>query len=551
MPPRHLSLFRIFALNAMAGCIDLVYAVEGAYFVPAVYNLGLPPIYGAMLLSFSPMMSIIFQSYLGSASDRCQCWWGRRRPFVVGLTISCLIGLLLFPFTEDITSLVKEPKLHDAFLIVTVILSTFLVDFSVGSLQVPTRAYLLDVLPQQQLKAGNIIYTIYAASGAAVGFGIGAVQWSSIFTSSDNFSFQVKFVCIASFFIAVFCANVTLCSVKEKNPQTVTTTDNSESDLELNLSRFGDNELQQSRSTQTQICLPYAKTTDVMECVSMDDITISPDNRDFIMHKGENCHCLCFTNFLNSLQGNFNFVKSMSLLMFILLIAFFFVFFAIFTQLFFFTSYVAEVVYAGDVNAPENSTAYQDYSDGVMFGSLALGISAVVALFVSLLLGPITNLVGMRFMFVSSYVFVMLQSGILFVVHNRIVTLLLAPAVYIALTMMLSIPFILVSVYETKGLLLRKAMSCLKSDENLFGRACAILIIALLGGQVFALIVNGPLIEVFGTVSVMIVTCLTSFVGGVVACFVTVPPESKKKMKMLKDVQKSESSTQTDLDYNS
>ena len=89
------------------------------------------------------------------------------------------------------------------------------------------------------------------------------------------------------------------------------------------------------------------------------------------------------------------------------------------------------MVYDSDVNAPENSTAYQDYTDGVTFGSFALGISAVAALVVSLLLGPIIKLVGMRFVFVLSYVHLMLESGVLIVIHNRIVALLLAPAIYI------------------------------------------------------------------------------------------------------------------------
>lgn len=541
MTLKRLPILRIFALNAMSGCIDLVYAVEGAYFVPAIYNLGLPPVYGAMLLCFSPLMGIIFQSYLGSASDHCQCWWGRRRPFIVALTISCLIGLLLFPFTEDLANLINEPKSHDALLIVIITMSTFMVDFAVGSVQVPVRAYLLDVLPGSQLKLGNIIYTICATSGAAIGFGIGAVKWSSIIISSDNFSFQVKFVCIATFLITILCAIMTLCSVKEQNPKTFT--DNS-ADLELN--RISDNEFQKSVSIQTQ----SQNDKHGMDCISMDELIITPDNGGFIKYTNNSCHCLCLTNFLKSLRSNFDFVKSMSLVMMILFIAFFLICAAIFTQLYFFTSYVAEVVYNGDVNAAENSTAYQDYTDGVAFGSLALGISAIVALVVSLLLGPIIKLVGMRFVFVVSYVLLMLQSGVLIIVQNRIVALVLAPAIYIAILVLLSIPFILVSLYENRGLLLRNSKTSLKSDENLIGRACSVLIIGLLGGQVFALVVNGPLIEAYGSaVSVMIVTCAASFIGAVVTCFVTVPCENKKKVKLIKkEVEKMDSSTQTDLE---
>ena len=533
---RHLSILRIFALNAMAGCIDLVYAVVSAYFVPAIYNLGLSPVYGPMLLSISPLMGIIFQSYLGSASDYCQCWWGRRRPFIIGLTISCLIGLLLFPFTENLTDAISELKIHKASLIILVIISTFLADFSAGSLQVPVRAYLLDVLPQHRLKVGNTIHTTCATGGAAIGFVIGAVKWSSIFISSDNFSFQVKFVCIATFFIVTLCAISTLCSVKEQNPQVVS---NDSKDLEL--IRFYDYQLQQCRGTQTQL---NSMAANVLECISMDEIIISTGNSDFVKHKSKTCQYWCFTKLLITLQGNFNFLKSMSSSMIVLCVSVFFIYVGMSTEVNFFTSYVAEVVYDGDVNAPENSTAYQDYTDGVTFGSLALGISAVVALVVSFVLGPIIKLVGMRCVFVSSCVLLMLQSGVFIITSNKIVTLVLAPAVYVTLIVVLSIPFILVSLYENKGLLLRKSKSHIQSNENLIGRACAVLVIVFLSGQACTRIVNGPLITAYGSmVSVMIVTCGTSFIGAIVACFMTVP---YKTVKELRDSQKTDASTQTD-----
>ena len=76
---------RIAALNAVAGVAELLYAVEGAYFVPAK---GLSPIYGSMLLCVSPLLGILFQSYLGSASDQCKCCWGKRRPFILVTAIA-------------------------------------------------------------------------------------------------------------------------------------------------------------------------------------------------------------------------------------------------------------------------------------------------------------------------------------------------------------------------------------------------------------------------------------------------------------------------------
>ena len=57
--------------------------------------------------------------------------------------------------------------------------------------------------------------------GATVGFGIGSVNWSSIFGLSNSLSIQLKFVCGFSILITVLVALtlVTLCSIKEQLPQ--------------------------------------------------------------------------------------------------------------------------------------------------------------------------------------------------------------------------------------------------------------------------------------------------------------------------------------------
>ena len=516
MTYKQLSILRLFALNAMSGCIDLIYAVEGAYFVPAIFDSGISQIYGAMLISISPFVGMIVQSYMGAASDQCQCFWGRRRPFILALTITCLLGLLLFPFIEDIANLINKPNLQNAVLVVLVVIATFFCDFSAGSLQVPVRAYLLDVIPLNRTKTGNIIYSICVCIGAAMGFGIGSVKWSSIFTSSNDFSFQVKFVCLTTSCLVVLSAVLTLCSVKEQNPRKIITTD-----VELDILD------ETSKGTQTY----FDKFPSVdIHGMSIDEVFINHSkNYDFVSTKTRPKYfCSCFNNMFVSIKGNFIFMKYMSLSMVILCIAFFFSLAALYTQIYFFTTYMAEVVFDGDVSAPENSTAYVNYTDGIAFGSLALGIAAVVALVVSLLLGPIIKLVGMRLTLVTSYVLLMLESGVLIASHNAIVAAVLAPAIYISLIVILAIPFILVSIYETKGLLLRKTWPYPKG--NLTGRACAVLCIALFIAQAFALIVNGPLINLYGSaVAVMILTCATSFLGAVVACFVSVPSDSANK----------------------
>ena len=525
--------------KAPARKIGSGHARLGAYFVPAILNLGLSPLYGAMVLSLSPLLSIIFQGYLGSATDQCMCRWGRRRPFILGFSIVGLFGLLLFPFVQDIADVAGSSR---AVLISLVIMTTFITDFFVvGSVQVPFRAYALDVLPQKQVVMGTIVYSICLSLGSAIGFGIGAVNWAAIFTSSDNFSLQLKFVFGLTFLITATCVTITLFSVPEHAKLSANSPASLDIRQENNSTHYSP--FQQHISEATGGPSGATVTTDSNIIVALGDISACDDSSVSKNPKNGskdnlNSHAVpsknkCFGSFTASLIGNIHFLRYMSLSMTILCISNFFALLALFSQLFFFTNYVAEVTYNGDVTSPKNSTEYMHYVEGVQFGSLVLGVSAFVGLVVSLLLGPLIKLVGMRPLFVLSFTMLMLQSGVLIVSHNRILVFILSPAISVINAVMLTFPFILVAKYEAKQLLLRKPWPY--TDEVLNGRACAILKCSTYTAQVIALIVNGPLRDAYGSaVSVMIFTCASAFAGAVVAGFVTIPPTSlgsKRKQK--------------------
>lgn len=210
--------------------------------------------------------------------------------------------------------------------------------------------------------------------------------------------------------------------------------------------------------------------------------------------------------------------------MIILCFAMFFGFIAIVSRSFFFTAFVADVVYNGDVTAPEDSQEYDNYTKGVKVGSLALGISTASSLAFSFIAGPVMKSLGMRLVLVSSYVILILQSGLMIICHDLVIVFALLPALYCLFTVLLLIPYILVSEYETKSILLRKSWPY--ADEDLTGRACSTLMISMMSAEVLALMGNGPLKGLYGGAeSVRIVSCTSSFIGAIIACFVKIPVE--------------------------
>ena len=510
---------RIIALNAVAGVGDVLYAVEGAYFVPAIYDKGLSSFYGSMILCISPILSILFQSYLESASDKCKCSWGRRRPFILALTICGICGLVLFPFTENIADLLKNGDLEHArysVLLILTVIATTLTDFCAGNIIVPGRAYLIDVLPEEHTKSGNIICSVWISTGATIGFAIGVITWSS------NFKVQVTIVCGISLIMTVVGVTLTLFSVDENNPQTKRAVKTDQASNEENF------EIIQQSTTKYQADASDLKDKKVSLSTGYSQNPPNDSHDDTVTDDQTGCGCKCCNDFVNSILGNLHFIRCMSVPMMILCFVMFFGCFPIFTQLFFFTDFVGGVAYNGDITAPEDSPEYDDYTKGVRVGSLALGISAVSSLLFSFMAGPLMKLFGMKLVLVSSFVLSMLQTGVMIVCHNVIVLFVLLPAMYCLLTILMLILFILVSEYAAKSMLLRKYLPF--ADTNLIGRACSILIIFLLFAEVIALLINGPLQNLYGSAeSIMIVSCASSFVGAVIACFVKIPTEDNKK----------------------
>ena len=564
---------RIIALNAVAGVEELLYAVEGAYFIPAIYDKGLSLTYGSMLLCVSPILGVLFQSYLGSASDQCKSRWGRRRPFIFVMAIASISGLILFPFTENIADLLEDGDLEGArysVLLILTVLATTLTDFSVGGLIVPGRAYLLDVLPEEYIKFGNIVCSVWVSSGATIGFSIGVITWSS------NFQAQVKIVCGIALIITVIWIAMTLLSVDENNPQLrkVAKTESCQTSIVVNkdsittiqkpttkYQSFADHEKDTSffsiperdqapiavNEDDTKIIQPTTKYYgNGVITYGLDDEKVpllsggdhNQDTHDDIHDNSDidedqkrckcGCRCGCCNDFIASISGNIHFISRMSLSMITLCFAMFFGALAIYSQTFFFTDFIADVVYNGDVTAPQDSEEYNDYTDGVKVGSLALGISAISSLIFALIAAPLMKLFGMRFLFVSSYVVSMLQTGIMIFCHNLVIIFVLLPALYCLMTIMLLIPFILVSKYANTSTLLRKPWPF--EDTNLIGRACSAFTISLLSGEIVTLLINGPLNSLYGGAeTVMIISCIASFVGAVLACFVKIPAEEPEK----------------------
>lgn len=93
-----LLLCKIILLSSLGFVNDLGYAVIAAYATPLLVAAGLKFKWASISLTLSPILAFLTQGHIGYCSDQCQCAWGRRRPFILFLSILTCLGFGTTPF---------------------------------------------------------------------------------------------------------------------------------------------------------------------------------------------------------------------------------------------------------------------------------------------------------------------------------------------------------------------------------------------------------------------------------------------------------------------
>ena len=230
-------------LSSTVFALESAYTVEVSYAFPALLKTGMSDRYASLMWAFSPLLGILFQGYLGSASDRSRCRWGKRRPFIVGLAVCVCVCLALFPYGEEVADSVLHLPSNSGgkqmFVFLYTVVAFGFMDFSLDMVEPPVRMYLLDSVSVDQSDRANFIYSVMIAMGVGFGALIGAVNWSTLsvdpslaalgeddsLVKVDNFEFQVRVVFGINLVLFAVCVVLTVLSFSEKNPRVAIDTD--------------------------------------------------------------------------------------------------------------------------------------------------------------------------------------------------------------------------------------------------------------------------------------------------------------------------------------
>ncbi|GAB0087533.1 proton-associated sugar transporter A [Sergentomyia squamirostris] len=196
-------------ISAAVMGIEFSYAAETAFVSPTLLKIGVSHRKMTLVWGLSPLIGFFLTPILGSLSDGCRHGLGRRRPFIILLSMGVLLGLLLVPNGETIgyafgdsggnstflntsqslisshrtsassSAIIKSPIEENShpWGIFFTILGTVLLDFDADACQSPSRAYLLDITVPEDHARGLSTFTIMAGLGGFLGYSLGGINW--------------------------------------------------------------------------------------------------------------------------------------------------------------------------------------------------------------------------------------------------------------------------------------------------------------------------------------------------------------------------------------
>ncbi|CAG4918935.1 unnamed protein product [Colias eurytheme] len=234
---RRKNRIELMRISAAVMGIEFSYAGETAFVSPTLLQIGVPHQQMTLVWALSPLIGFFMTPLLGSLSDRCNSKYGRRRPFIVMMSIGVFLGLILVPNGEDIgyafgdlgsinrttvpsalgprsSALETQGTNHHPWGVLFTVLGTVLLDFDADACQSPARAYLLDVTVPEDHAKGLSTFTIMAGLGGFMGYALGGINWDET-SLGDFFGGHVRAVFSLITIIFIVCVSATITSFKE------------------------------------------------------------------------------------------------------------------------------------------------------------------------------------------------------------------------------------------------------------------------------------------------------------------------------------------------
>ncbi|XP_026788367.2 solute carrier family 45 member 3 [Pangasianodon hypophthalmus] len=399
-------LLDLFLVNVLTCGLEICMATSTIYIPPMLLEAGVQERFMTMVLGVGPVLGLIFVPPLGSASDRWNSRYGRRRPFIWALCVGVLLGLVVIPRASQITSLFSEQ--HQRGLEVLLLVSSICVlQFCSQACFTPLEALVSDLYPgEEESRQAFSIYSIMLSLGGCIGYLLPAVDWTGLGASS-YLGGQEAFIYALLTGLFLICLMTTALISEEQTAGVVTESS------------------RRSPSSYGVCCWPFwlFSRAQMLKHAVVSLFAVMPRLWSVCSHIPRVIARL--------------FVAELCSWM------------ALMTFVLFYTDFVGEGLYDGVPSAKPGSPERLRYEEGVRVASLGLFLQCVTSVTFSILMERMVACVGARVLYLSSLALLALSTAVMTVSKNIIlVTVMAALTGYTFCTLQI-LPYTLTCLYHS------------------------------------------------------------------------------------------------------
>ncbi|XP_014671303.1 PREDICTED: proton-associated sugar transporter A-like [Priapulus caudatus] len=560
---------QLVRISAAVCGIEFCYAAETAFVSPILLQIGVPVLYMTLIWCLSPLLGFFLVPLLGSCSDRCRWRIGRRRPFIMLLSVGILVGLVLVPngtrigelLGDDVDGLSRvidevnstEPlrgtgKPDHRWGIVFTILGVILLDFDSDANQSPCRAYLLDVTVPEDHSAGLSTFTIMAGLGGSLGYVMGGVNWEAT-KLGEALGGHVHAVFTIVLILYLICVTLTLTSYKEIPLD----------ELDVGVEVFQDRKKRKGNAKYTKftnddddeddvgygdrratdIFAPGEVHRDEKTQESVKDVNLAIDNSYRDANEGDAVGNETREQVTSSSkrptaaddqsQEHVSMKTYLRSIVFmphslrILCLTNLFSWMSLVCYSLYFTDFVGQAVYGGDPTAPKNSEKHQIYEDGVRMGCWGMALYSISCSVYSFAIERLVKRYGAKRVYIIGQLVYTTGAIIMAATRNKVVVVLLSATAGVMYATLFTMPYLLVAHYHCNEVFKPLVDSDGKKKGQVRGLGTDIALISsmvFLAQFILSACMGGIVHAVGSTVAVIICAALLSFCGAVSATWV-------------------------------
>lgn len=462
-----LTTSQIFLLNCVVCGVEICACAGFTFIPPLLLKAGYKEENMSIILGMGPLLGFFLVPVIGRASDNCHSKYGRRRPFILGLSYLLIVALFIIPYSDLATNFLFESEnIAKTSSLVCLTFGVVLLDFTSQVCLTPCEALLSDACKgTDQHEKVFTVYSQMVSLGGIFGYLITALDWHSNFIG-HFFGNQERSVFSMLIILFLLMLGATLMVAQEQPlPRGITQGEdvkpfNKENSISVNMNNTThESGYETSESEDDDLLSPRSPLK--RKKTVKPRVTIVSRGAVILMYP-----LICLLKLLKIsryIQNLGKFVigtvhdrlpEQIQKLLDVpyvlkqLALANFCSWTAVMGFNLFFTDFVGQAIYLGNPNAPENSELRNLYDEGVRMGSWGLLFHCITAAVYAFFIESLVDKYGCRWTYFGGLLSFALAMFGMVISSSIIFVNIMAACTGFAYATLTTVPFILVNKYH-------------------------------------------------------------------------------------------------------